>query len=320
MLEPPLQQQPDEKGENIAECGDDAHDDSVENNGFRSQKAAAHQRHDCLPNADAAGSAGGDEADDPREEVSAQEQPQLFRRNVAQQDRRNGIHGGGNQILRHIEQEYQQNLKDGLSAEQFAVLGKIALQRFPKFPVQQQKRQNQHGNPCCEDDQEIPLVHPEELEHVLSHEHQRQQKRRNQTEYNVEQRGAGDIHMADLEICCQLVASHVLKDISGHVFHQIRTGVHRQRIPHGDFGAGEDTDEQQPRQRHEENDTGLDQRADANGADGSAVGKCRPVHVHGDKFFHHKDQRQKRDDRADQLVIFFEKTHRSSLKDDFFLL
>lgn len=115
-----------------------------------------------------------------------------------------------------------------------------------------------------------------------------------------------------MEVGGKLVSSHILKDVSGNVFHQIGTCVDRKGIPGGNLDAGENADEPQPRHGHKEHHCRLNQGAAADHGEGLSVGEHRPVHIHGDDFFHHKDHGNDSDDRADELIVFFEKSHETS--------
>ena len=66
-----MQQPAQEERQHVAECGDDSHGNGVEHNGVGVQKCAACEHHDCFADTDAARSTGGDEANDPREQVGS---------------------------------------------------------------------------------------------------------------------------------------------------------------------------------------------------------------------------------------------------------
>ena len=308
-----MQQPAQEERQHVAECGDDSHGNGVEHNGVGVQKCATCEHHDCFADTDAARSTGGNEADDPREQVSPQKQPHLCPRNVEHQECRHGIHGGGEQVLQHVEQENANDPQQNFPVQQFAVLFEIPPQRLPKLPAEQEKRQHQYGNTDAQHQQEILLIGADQSHHVFSHEQQDPHQRSHQRTQNFQNGGTGNVHVADVQVCGKLVSSHVLEHIPRHVFHQIALGVYRQSVFHGDFLAGQDSHKLHPRGGHEENNGSLYQHTAGNDAQRFAGSEHRPVHVHSHDLLDDKDECHHGDQRTDQLIIFFQEFHKTTL-------
>ena len=119
--------------------------------------------------------------------------------------------------------------------------------------------------------------------------------------------------MADVQVCGKLVSSHVLEHIPRHVFHQIALGVYRQSVFHGDFLAGQDSHKLHPRGGHEEDNGSLYQHTAGNDAQRFAGSEHRPVHVHSHDLLDDKDECHHGDQRTDQLIIFFQEFHKTTL-------
>ena len=100
-----LTDEADQKCHNVSQCRDNPHGDGIEHNGLGTHKAAAHQYHHRFPDADSAGCAGCDKADNPGEQICSQKQSHLCRRNVKEQIGGCAVHGSGNDVLGQIDRK-----------------------------------------------------------------------------------------------------------------------------------------------------------------------------------------------------------------------